>query len=72
MGGDHAPDFASAAEALAYIYQLNLALGTGEIAGYSAPLYSPKRNVEGGPRQDITTYDKTVSIYGLRGEIGAG
>ena len=27
MGGDHAPDFASAAEALAYISQLDLALG---------------------------------------------
>ena len=72
MGGDHAPDFASGAEALAYISQLDLALGAEEIAGYSAPLYSLKRNVEGGPRQDITTYDNTVSIYGLRGEVGGG
>ena len=72
MGGDHAPDFASAAEALAYISQLDLALGAGDIAGYSAPLYSLKRNVEGGPRQDITTFDNTVSIFGVRGEIGAG
>ena len=72
MGGDHAPDFASAAEALAYISQLDLALGAGDIAGYSAPLYSLKRNVEGGPRQDITTFDNTASIFGLRGEIGGG
>ena len=72
MGGDHAPDFASAAEALAYISGLDLAVGDGDIIGYSAPLYSLKRNVEGGPRQDITTFDNTVSIYGLRGEIAHG
>ena len=34
--------------------------------------YSLKRNVEGGPRQDVSTYDNTVSIYGLRGEIANG
>ena len=72
MGGDHAPDFASAAEALAYISGLDLAVGDGDIIGYSAPLYSLKRNVEGGPRQDITTFDNTVSIYGLRGDIANG
>ncbi len=72
MGGDHAPDFASAAEALAYISSLDLAVGDGDIIGYNAPLYSLKRNVEGGPRQDVTTYENTVSIYGLRGEIANG
>ena len=72
MGGDHAPDFPSAAAALAYISSLDLAVGAEDIIGYNAPLYSLKRNVEGGPRQDIRTYDNTVSIYGLRGEIGDG
>ena len=69
MGGDHAPDFASPAEALAYLSSLDLAVGAGEIIGYSAPLYSLKRNVEGEPRQNHTTYENTVSIYGLRGDI---
>ena len=69
MGGDHAPDFASAAEALAYISSLDLAVGDGDIIGYSAPVVSLKRNVEGGPRQNVTTYENTVSIFGLRGEI---
>ena len=72
MGGDHAPDFASAAEALAYISGLDLAVGDGDIIGYSAPVVSLKRNVEGGPRQNVTTYENTVSIYGLRGEITNG
>ena len=72
MGGDHAPDFASAAEALAYISSLDLAVGDGDIIGYTAPVYSLKRNVEGGPRQSITTYDNTVQIYGLRGDIANG
>ena len=72
MGGDHAPDFASAAEALAYISSLDLAVGDGDIIGYRAPLVSLKRNVEGGPRQDVTTYENTVSIYGLRGDIANG
>ena len=72
MGGDHAPDFAGAAEALAYISSLDLAVGAGDIIGYRAPLASLKRNVEGEPRRNITTYDNTVSIYGLRGEIPNG
>ena len=72
MGGDHAPDFARAAEALAYISGLDLAVGDGDIIGYSAPLVSLKRNVEGGPRQDVTTYENTVSIYGLRGDNANG
>lgn len=69
MGGDHAPDFASPAAALAYISSLDLAVGAGEINSYTAPLYSLKRNVEGGPRQDITTFENTVAIYGIRGEL---
>ena len=72
MGGDHAPDFASAAEALAYISSLDLAVGAGDIISYSAPVTSLKRNVEGDPRQNITTYANTVSIYGLRGDIANG
>ena len=72
MGGDHAPDFPSAAAALAYISSLDLAVGADDIIGYSAPLYSLKRNVEGGPRQSVTTYDNTVQIYGLRGEVADG
>ncbi|MCY4013199.1 MAG: TonB-dependent receptor [Gammaproteobacteria bacterium] len=70
MGGDHAPDFQSAATALAYLSTLAQAVGDGDIIGYRAPLYSLKRNVEGGPRQNITTYENTVSIYGARGDIG--
>ena len=70
MGGDHAPDFPNAAAALAYLSTLAQAVGDGDIIGYRAPLYSLKRNVEGGPRQNITTYENTVSIYGVRGDIG--
>ena len=70
MGGDHAPDFPSAAAALAYLSTLAQAVGDGDIIGYRAPLYSLKRNVEGGPRQNITTYENTVSTYGVRGDIG--
>ena len=70
MGGDHAPDFPSAATALAYLSTLAQAVGDGDIIGYRAPLYSLKRNVEGGPRQNITTYENTVSIYGVRGDLG--
>lgn len=70
MGGDHAPDFPSAAAALAYLSTLAQAVGDGDIIGYRAPLYSLKRNVEGGPRQNITTYENTVSIYGVRGDLG--
>ncbi|MCY3813560.1 MAG: TonB-dependent receptor [Gammaproteobacteria bacterium] len=70
MGGDHAPDFPSTAAALAYLSTLAQAVGNGDILGYRAPLYSLKRNVEGGPRQNITTYENTVSIYGVRGDLG--
>ena len=69
MGGDHAPDFASGAEALAYISNLDVAVGAGDILGYSAPLVSLKRNVEGGPRQSIRTYDNVTQVYGVRGDI---
>ena len=72
MGGDHAPDFASPAEALAYISSLDLAVGADRIIGYRAPLVSLKRNVEGGPRQSATSYDNTVSIVGVRGDIAGG
>ena len=70
MGGDHAPDFPSAATALAYLSTLAQAVGDGDIIDYRAPLYSLKRNVEGGPRQNVTTYENTVSTYGVRGDIG--
>ena len=72
MGGDHAPDFASAAEALAYLSGLDLAMDNGDIIGYKAPLYSLKRNVEGSPRQDMLTYGNAVQIFGLRGDIANG
>ena len=69
MGGDHAPDFATGAEALAYISSLDIAVGSGDIIDYNAPLYSLKRNVEGGPRQSVTKFDNIVQLYGLRGEF---
>ncbi len=69
MGGDHAPDFATAAEALAYISSLDIAVGAGDIIDYNAPLTSLKRNVEGGPRQLTTQFDNIVQLYGLRGEF---
>lgn len=69
MGGDHAPDFESGADALAYISSLDIAVGNGDIIDYRAPLYSLKRNVEGGPRQDVTGFDNIVQSYGLRGEF---
>ena len=69
MDPDHAPDFASATDALAYISGLDVAVGEGRILGYRAPLVSLKRNVEGGPRQSVTTYDNVTSVYGLRGDI---
>ncbi len=69
MGGDHAPNFASGTEALAYLSGLEVAVGAGDIIGYKAPLYSLKRNVEGGPRQSIRNYDNVTQVYGLRGDI---
>ena len=69
MGAEHAPDFASGAAALAYLSSLDVAVGDGDIIGYSAPLYSLKRNVEGGPRQSIRTYDNVTQVYGVRGDI---
>ena len=47
MGGSHAPDFASASAALAYVSGLDIAVGNGDTIAYKAPLYSLKRNVEG-------------------------
>lgn len=69
MGGDHAPDFGSNAAALAYINGLQTMVADGDIIGYGAPLYSLKRNVEGGPRQSIRTYDNVTQVYGVRGDI---
>ena len=69
MGGDHAPDFASNAAALAYISGLEIAKGNGDIIDYSAPLYSLKRNVEGNPRQSIFMIKQYNTTIGLRGDI---
>ena len=69
MGGDHAPDFASGAAALAYLANLDLAVGDGSILGYKAPLYSLKRNVEGNPRQSIFAYKSFTQTIGVRGDI---
>jgi outer membrane receptor protein involved in Fe transport len=69
MGGDFAPDFATSAEALAYISALDIAVGDGSIIDYNAPLTSLKRNVEGDPRQAIFSYDNLVQTFGIRGDI---
>ena len=69
MGGDHAPDFASGAAALAYLANLDLAVGDGSILGYKAPLYSLTRNVEGNPRQSIFAYKSFTQTVGVRGDI---
>ena len=73
MTGDHAPDFATAAEALAYISNLQLSIGTvvnGEtIIDYRSPLTSLKRNVEGNPRQSIFNYKSFTNTVGVRGDI---
>jgi len=69
MGGSNAPDFATGADALAYINGLNTSVADGDILGYSAPLTSLKRNVEGNPRQEIQTYKSYNMTLGLRGDI---
>ena len=73
MAGSHAPDFATAAEALAYISGLQLSIGTvvdGEtIIDYRSPLTSLKRNVEGNPRQSIYNYKSFTNTVGVRGDI---
>jgi len=69
MGGDHAPDFASAADALAYIANLNIAVGNGDILDYKAPIWSLKRNVEGNPRQSIFMYRSWNQTVGIRGDL---
>ena len=69
MGGDHAPDFATGAEALAYISALDIAVGDGSIIDYNAPLFSLKRNVEGGPRQDHFQFRNFAQTFGVRGDI---
>lgn len=69
MGGDHAPDFATGAEALAYISGLDIAVGDESIIDYKAPLISLKRNVEGGPRQSLFQFENFVQTFGVRGDI---
>ena len=74
MSGSHAPDFATGAEALAYISGLQLGIGTldslgNEIIDYRAPLTSYKRNVEGNPRQSIFMYKSFTNTVGVRGDI---
>jgi len=69
MGGDHAPDFASGAAALAYISALDIAVGNGDILGYASPIYHLKRNVEGNPRQGAFFYKNFVNVAGLRGSF---
>ena len=69
MGGDHAPDFASGAAALAYISSLDIAVGNGDIIDYGAPTYHLKRNVEGNPRQGAFFYKNFVNTAGIRGNI---
>ena len=65
MGGSHAPDFASASAALAYISGLDIAVGNGDILAYKAPLYSLKRNVEGNPRPVSYTHLTLPTIYSV-------
>jgi outer membrane receptor protein involved in Fe transport len=69
MGGSHAPNFATGAEALSYINGLNASVAAGTIIDYNAPLYSLKRNVEGNPRQSIQTYKSYNTTLGIRGDI---
>ena len=53
MDPDHAPDFASATDALAYISGLDVAVGEGRILGYRAPLVS---RISAGYRQRYGCY----------------
>jgi len=69
MGGSHAPNFATGAEALSYINSLDASVAAGTIIDYRAPLYSLKRNVEGNPRQGIQMYKSYNTTIGLRGDI---
>ena len=69
MGGDHAPNFATGAEALSYINSLNSQVADGSIIDYMAPVRSLKRNVEGGPRTFATKYKNITYAIGLRGDL---
>lgn len=69
MGGDHAPEFTNGDEALGYLSDLNQAKSDGTIIDFKAPLTSLKRNVEGLPRQSITSYDNVTQVFGVRGEF---
>jgi len=69
MGGSHAPNFATGADALAYIAALNGQIADGSIIDYMAPARSLKRNVEGGPRKYATKYQNMTFSVGLRGNL---
>ena len=69
MGGDHAPNFATGAEALSYINSLNSQVADESIIDYMAPVRSLKRNVEGGPRTYATKYKNITYAIGLRGDL---
>ena len=69
MGGSHAPNFATGADALAYISALNGQVADESILAYSAPIRSLKRNVEGGPRTYATKYENITASLGMRGDI---
>ena len=69
MGGSHAANFATGADALAYISALNGQVADESILAYSAPIRSLKRNVEGGPRTFATKYENITASLGMRGDI---
>ena len=69
MGGSHAPNFATGAEALAYISSLDGQVASGDIIAYKAPIRSLKRNVEGGPRKYSTLFENITASVGMRGDI---
>ena len=69
LGGSHAPNFATGAAALSYISSLNSLVADESIIGYSAPVRSLKRNVEGGPRKYTESYRNITYSVGLRGDL---
>lgn len=69
IGGSHAPDFATGADAIAYINDLNSQVAAGTIETYMAPTRSLKRNVEGFPRKFSTKYQNITFQAGLRGDL---
>ena len=69
MGGSHAPDFATGADALAYIAGLQSQVADGSIIDYNAPIRSLKRNVEGGPRTFTQSFRNYTYSFGFRGDL---